>query len=157
MRTGEERSMNSECSSVQRTSKNRELRVVQKTLEIFLSETHASGNREDVDSTCKGSSGQGMKGGQKKAYKTTRRKVHFAALMDVRHIQKYEYVPKNVRKSNLKCGHKYEYILVNVRKSNLKCCQTIECNLSIRFCVILFRRLGSRNDLSSVMVAERAQ
>ena len=36
-------------------------------------------------------------------------------------------------------------------------CQTIECHLSIRFCVILCRRLGSRNDLSSVMVAERAQ
>ena len=35
--------------------------------------------------------------------------------------------------------------------------QTIECNLSIRFCVIFCRRLGSRNDLSSVMVAERAQ
>ena len=29
-------------------------------------------------------------------------------------------------------------------------CQTIECNLSIRFCVILCRRLGSRNGLSSV-------
>ena len=40
--------------------------------------------------------------------------------MDIRHIQKYEYVPKNVRKSNLKCGQKYECIPVNVRKSNLK-------------------------------------
>ena len=36
-------------------------------------------------------------------------------------------------------------------------CQTIECHLSIIFCVILCRRLGSRNDLSSVIVAERAQ
>ena len=38
--------MNSECGSDQRTSRNRELRTVQKTLEISLSETHASGNRE---------------------------------------------------------------------------------------------------------------
>ena len=38
------------------------------------------------------------------------RKVHFVALMDIRHIQKYEYIPENVRESNLKCGHKYEYI-----------------------------------------------
>ena len=36
-------------------------------------------------------------------------------------------------------------------------CQTIECILSFLICVILCRRLGSRNDLSSVMVAERAQ
>ena len=35
--------------------------------------------------------------------------------MDIRHIQKYEYIPENVRKNNLKCGK--EYIPVNVRKS----------------------------------------
>ena len=34
-------------------------------------------------------------------------------------------------------------------------CQTIECNLSIRFCVILCERLGQEMILSSVMVAER--
>ena len=57
----------------------------------------------------------------KKAQKQNVRKVHFFALMDIRHIQKYEYIPENVRESNLKCGHKYKYILVNVLKSNLKC------------------------------------
>ena len=46
MRTWEERGTNSGCCSVQQTSRNRELRMVQKTLEICLSETHASGNRE---------------------------------------------------------------------------------------------------------------
>ena len=25
--------------------------------------------------------------------------------MDIRHIQKYEYIPENSRKSNLKCGN----------------------------------------------------
>ena len=52
---------------------------------------------------------------------TTIRKVHLVALMDIRHIQKYEYIPVNVSKNNLKCGHKYEYIPWNVRKSKLKC------------------------------------
>ena len=41
--------------------------------------------------------------------------------MDIRHIQKYEYIPEKVRESNLKCGHHYKYIQVNVRKSKLKC------------------------------------
>ena len=50
-----------------------------------------------------------MKGGQKKAHKTTKRKVHFATLMDIRHIQKYEYIPGNVRKSNLKCGNQFVF------------------------------------------------
>ena len=45
VRTWEERGMNSECCSIQRTSRNREIRMVQKILEICLSETHASGNR----------------------------------------------------------------------------------------------------------------
>ena len=64
----------------------------------------------NVNSRCKGSSGQGMKGGHKRAHKTTIRKVHFAALMDIRHIQKYEYIPENVSKNNLKCGPEYEHI-----------------------------------------------
>ena len=67
--------------------------------------------KRSVNSRCKGSSGQGMKGGHKKAHKTTKRKVHFAALMDIRHIQKYEYIPGNVSKNNLKCGPEYEHIL----------------------------------------------
>ena len=46
MRTKEERSTNSERCFVQRTSKNRELCMVHKTLEICLAETHASRNRE---------------------------------------------------------------------------------------------------------------
>ena len=29
------------------------------------------------------------------------RKVTFVALMDIRHIQKYEYIPENVRESNV--------------------------------------------------------
>ena len=63
-----------------------------------------------------------MKGGHKEGtQKQNVRKVYFAALIDIRHIQKYEYIPENVSKINLKCGHKYEYIPVNVRKSNLKC------------------------------------
>ena len=27
------------------------------------------------------------------------------ALMDIRHLQNYEYIPVNVRESNLKCGN----------------------------------------------------
>ena len=40
--------------------------------------------------------------------------------------------------------------VVHVQAST-EACQTIECHLSIRFYVILCRRLGSRNDLSSVI------
>ena len=55
----------------------------------------------------KGNSEKGMKGGHKKGIKTKKeRQVHFAALMDIRHIQKYEYIPGNVSKNNLKCGQK---------------------------------------------------
>ena len=43
--------------------------------------------------------------------------------------------------------------VVHVQAST-EACQTIECHLSVRFCVILCRRLGSRNDLSSVSVSE---
>ena len=49
--------------------------------------------------------GKGMKGGHKRGKQKQKvRKVHFAALMDIRHVQKYEYIPENVRKSNLKGG-----------------------------------------------------
>ena len=43
--------------------------------------------------------------------------------------------------------------VVHVQAST-EACQTIECHLSIRFYVILCRRLGSRNDLSSVRKRE---
>ena len=47
-----------------------------------------------------------MKGGHKEdTQKQKVRKVHFDAFMDIRHIQKYEYILENVRKSNLKCGN----------------------------------------------------
>ena len=96
--------------------RNKELRMVQKTLEICFSETHASGNRDvwiKVLSTqamlipdAKGDNGKGMKGGHKEGTQRHKvRKVHFVALMDIRHIQKYECIPENVRKSNLKCGN----------------------------------------------------
>ena len=122
-RIWEERSMNSERGSGQRTSRNRDLRMVQKIQEICLSETHASGNREaqikksfipsNVDSRCKGDKGKRKKGGHKEGTQKQKvRKVHFVALMDIRHIQKYKYIPENVRKNNLKWGRKYKHILV---------------------------------------------
>ena len=37
-------------------------------------------------------------------------------------------------------------------QASTEACQTIECNFSFQICVILCRRLGSRNDLLSVMV-----
>ena len=77
---------------------NRELRMVQKTLEICLSETHASGNREAQTADL---SFQAMLIPDEKAtleeewkevikeviQKQKVRKVHFVALMDIRHIQ----------------------------------------------------------------------
>ena len=50
---------------------------------------------------------KGMKGGHKEGTQKQNkvRKVHFAALMDIGHFQKYEYIPENVRKSNLKYGN----------------------------------------------------
>ena len=65
----------------------------------------------NVDSRWKGDNGKGMKGGHKEGTQKHKvREVHFVALMDMRHIQKYEYIPENVRESNLKCGHQYKYI-----------------------------------------------
>ena len=47
-----------------------------------------------------------MKGGHKEGTQKQKvRKVHFVALMDNRHNHKYEYIPVNVRKNNLKCGN----------------------------------------------------
>ena len=63
-----------------------------------------------------------MKGGHKEGTQNQKvKKVHIVALLDVRHIQKYEYIPVKVRKNDLKCGHEDKYIPVHVRKSNLKC------------------------------------
>ena len=60
----------------------------------------------NVDSTCKGDNGKEMKGGHKEGTQKQKvQKVHFAAFMDIRHIQKYEYIQENVRESNLKCGN----------------------------------------------------
>ena len=63
-------------------------------------------NPSNVDSRCKGDNGKGMKGGHKEGTQKQKvRNVHFVALMDIRHILKYEYILVNVRKSNLKCGN----------------------------------------------------
>ena len=54
----------------------------------------------NVDSRCKGDNGKGMKGGQKEGtQKQNVRKVHFVTLMDIRHMQKYEYFPENVTRT----------------------------------------------------------
>ena len=63
-------------------------------------------NLSNIDTRCKGDNGKGIKGRHKEGtQKQNVRKVHIVALMDIRHIQKYEYVPGNVRESNLKCGN----------------------------------------------------
>ena len=37
--------------------------------------------------------------------KTKDEEVHVVVLVDIRHIQKYEYIPENVHESSLKCGN----------------------------------------------------
>ena len=60
----------------------------------------------NVDSRWKSVNGKRMKGGHKEGTQKQKvRKVHFVTLTDIRHIQKYKYIPVNVRKSNLKCGN----------------------------------------------------
>ena len=50
----------------------------------------------NVDSRLKGDNGKGMKGGHKEGtQKQKGRKVHFAALMDIRYIRNDEYIPGN--------------------------------------------------------------
>ena len=107
--------MNSECFSVQRPSRNRELRMVQKIFKLSLrdaclgkprSTNKRSFNTSNVSSRCKGDNGKGMKGGHQEGTKNQEvREVHYVALIDVRRIQKYEYIRVNSRKSNLKCGN----------------------------------------------------
>ena len=47
-----------------------------------------------------------MKGGHKEGTQKQKvRKVHFDALMNIRHIKRYEYIPENVRENNLECGN----------------------------------------------------
>ena len=54
---------------------------------------------------CIWSGWEGMKGGHKECTQKQKvRKVHFVVLTDIRYILKYEYIPGNVRKSNLKWG-----------------------------------------------------
>ena len=88
--------------------------MVQKTLEICLSETHASGNREvyakylsfqailipDAEATVEKEWKEVIKKAQKKQKVE---KIHSVPLMDIRHIEKYEYILENIRESNLKC------------------------------------------------------
>ena len=63
-------------------------------------------NQSNVDSRCNGGKGKGMKGGLKEGTQKQKvRKVHFDALMNIRHIQRYEYIPVNVSENNLKCGN----------------------------------------------------
>ena len=53
-----------------------------------------------VDSRCKGDIGKGMKGGHKeRTQKQKIRKVHFAALMDIRHKLKYKCILENVARA----------------------------------------------------------
>ena len=89
--------------------------MVQKTLEICLSETHASGNREaqtkDLSSEVmlipdeKATMEKGMKGGHREGTQKQKVwKVHFC-FDGLHHLQKYEYNPENVRESHLKCGN----------------------------------------------------
>ena len=50
----------------------------------------------------KATNGKGMKGVHEDGTQKQKvRKVTFVALMDIRHIQKYEYIPENVRESNV--------------------------------------------------------
>ena len=115
-----------------RTSRNPELRTVQKILEICLSETHASGNWEaqikDLSTQAmlipdaKATMEKEWKEGIKKAHKKTR-KIHFVALMDIRHKHRFEYIPENVRKNNLKCGNyqaQMRELYTNFQKKSIK-------------------------------------
>ena len=54
----------------------------------------------NVDSREKGDNGKGMTGCQKEGTQKQKvRKVHFVTLMDIRHMQKYEYIPENVTRT----------------------------------------------------------
>ena len=54
----------------------------------------------NFDSRCDGDNGKGMKGCHKEGTQKQKvRKVHFAALMDIRHSQMYEYILVNVTKT----------------------------------------------------------
>ena len=54
----------------------------------------------NFDSRCNGDNGKGMKGRHEEGTQKQKvRKVHFAALMDIRHRQKYEYIPETATKT----------------------------------------------------------
>ena len=103
--------MNSECCSVQRVSG---IEIYVRFRRFWRSDSQRRMPRETEKHK--------QKIFHPKQFRLQRR-VHFVALMDIRHTQNYEYILESIRKSNLKCGHKYEYILGNVRKTNLKCCE----------------------------------
>ena len=61
-------------------------------------------NPTNVVSRCKGDNGKGMKGGHKEGTQKQKvRKVHIVALMDIHHIQKYEYI-RRMFASSIECS-----------------------------------------------------
>ena len=87
------------------------------SLEICLSDTHASGNREaqtnrsfissNIDSRCKGDNGKGMKVGHQEGTQKTKGEESPLCCIDGHPPHSKVRVH---RKINLECGHKYEYI-----------------------------------------------
>ena len=57
----------------------------------------------NVDSRCKCDNGKGMQGGHQEGTQKTKDKESPLCCIDgdIRHIQKYEYIPVNVRKNNI--------------------------------------------------------
>ena len=119
VRTWEEERRNSECGSDQRTS-GIESYVWFRGLWRSVSqrrmprETEKHKQKIFHSKPCwvqmQNDNGKGIKGGHKEGTQKQKvRKVHFVALMDIRHIQKYEYIPENVRESILKSGN-YENV-----------------------------------------------
>ena len=126
--TWEERSMNSECGSDQRTSGIESYVCFRRLWISVFSETHISGTREvqakDLSSQAmlipdeKATVEKEWKEVRKKAHKKQKvRKVHCVALMDIRYILKYKYIPENVRKSNLD-WHQWKVTGINSKSSS---------------------------------------
>ena len=74
--------------------------------------------------------------------------------MDIRYIQKYQYIPESDREKNFKCGHKYEYIPRNVRKSDLKC-ENYQAQMKERYTNFQRRSMkqekGQKNSIGTAM------
>ena len=113
----EERRINSECCSYHRPmgiESHTWFRLFWRSVSC-LGKPRSMNKRffitNNVDFWWKDDNGKGMKGGPEGRHIRIKiRKVHFVALLDIRHIQKYEYIPVNVRKSNLECGN-YENLI----------------------------------------------